>query len=129
LRKFPRPPASPQVTTPYQPRTFTLTYEFDSELAARSQLEALKAVLYAQAVHAKRITIVGYRGATLLSDGALARELPVIGRLRAQELERMLRKLGLPDSTVLTTQWSEALGPSDGVTDLSRRRASLAVTP
>lgn len=129
LRSFPPPPAPPQVSPPYQSRTFTLTYDFDSELPARSQIEALKAVQYAQAVQAKQLTIIGYRGATLLSDGTLARELPIIGRLRAQELAGMVRKLGLADSTVLTTRWSEVTEPADGVSDASRRRASITVTP
>jgi hypothetical protein len=129
LRKFPPPPAPPEVTPPYRSRTFTLTYDFDSELPERAQIEALKAVQYAQAVRARQLSIVGYRGAALLSDGTVARELPAIGRLRAQHLARMVRKLGLPLSTRLTTRWSEETGPADGVTDAARRRASLIVTP
>jgi hypothetical protein len=128
-RKFPPPPAPPQATAPYQPHTFTLTYDFDSELATRTIAEALRAVQYAQAVHARELTIVGYRAATLLSDGTLAAEIPAIARLRAQELERTIRKLGLPPTTVLKTQWNEDTPPADGVTDASRRRASLTVTP
>lgn len=129
VRKFPPPPAPPLVSPPYQPHTFTLTYDFDSELPARSQIEALKAVQYAQAVKARQLTIIGYRGATLLSDGTLAWELPIIGRLRARQLAEMVRKLGLPQSTVLRTRSSEDTQPADGVTDASRRRASLTVTP
>jgi hypothetical protein len=128
FRKFPPPPAPPQVARPYQPRTFTLTYDFDSELASR-QIEALKAVQYAQAVQARKLTIVGYRGATLLSDGTVTREIPAIGRLRAEEAATMLRRLGLPGSTVLTTKWSETTEPADGVTDPSRRRTTLLITP
>ncbi len=128
-RKFPPPPAAPQVSLPYRPQTFTLTYDFDSELASRTIGEALKAVQYAQAIHARRLTIVGYRGATLLSDGTLAREMPAIARLRAQELERTLRKLELPEYTILSTQWRQDAPPADGVTDPSRRRATLTVAP
>lgn len=128
-RKFPPLPAPPKVSQPYRPRTFTLTYDFDSELPGRAQVEALKAVQYAEAVHARQLAIVGYRGATLLSDGAVARELPTIGRLRAQHLARMVRKLGLPDSTRLTMRWSAQTEPADGVTDALRRRANLIVTP
>ncbi len=128
-RKFPPLPALPQLNPPYQPHTFTLTYDFDSELATRTIVAALLAVQYAQAVHARQLTIVGYRGAALLSDGTLAQEMPAIARLRAQELERTVRKLGLPPSTVLTTQWSEDTPPADGVTDASHWRANLIVTP
>ncbi|MGH8216989.1 MAG: hypothetical protein ACREUT_00250 [Steroidobacteraceae bacterium] len=129
FRKFPPPPAPPEVSRPYLPRTFTLTYDFDSELPGRDQIEALKAVQYAQAVRASELSIVGYRGAALLSDGTLARELPAIGRLRAQHLARMVRRLGLPASTRLSTRWSEETEPADGVTDASRRRARLIVIP
>lgn len=129
LRKFPPLPGPPAVTAPYRPRTFTLTYDFDSELPGRDQMQALRAVQYAQAVKARQLAIVGYRGATLLSDGTLARELPTIGRLRARELARMVRKLGLPAATRLTMRWSAQTEPADGVTDAGRRRASLIVTP
>ena len=78
------------------PKTFTLTYEFDSELAARTIVKALNAVQYAQAVQARKITIIGHCGSTLLSDGSLSREIPIIVQLRAQELARTLKKLGCP---------------------------------
>jgi hypothetical protein len=129
LRKPPPPPAPPTVTSPYTAKTFTLTYEFDSELAARTIVEALNAVQYAQAVHAREITIVGHRGSTLLSDGSLAQEIPIIAQLRAQELARTLRKLGLPDSATLTVRWDSQPESADGVTDPDRRRADIAVLP
>lgn len=129
FRQFPPLPATPKVSRPYRPRTFTVTYDFDSELPGRGQIEVLKAVQYAQAVSAKGVVIVGYRGATLLSDGTLTRELPGIGRLRAQHLARMVYKLGLPTSTKLSTRWSAITESADGVADSTRRRASLIVTP
>jgi hypothetical protein len=129
LRKFPPPPAMPVVAPPYQPQTFTLTYEFDSELATRTINEALKAFQYAQAVHAKKILIRGYRAATLLSDGALAREIPQIGRLRAQELARTLRRLGLPQTVAVVPSWSDKTEAADGLTDPDRRKAELIVEP
>ncbi|HEY6455494.1 MAG TPA: hypothetical protein VIY90_09475 [Steroidobacteraceae bacterium] len=129
LRKLPAPPAVPVVAPPYHPQTFTLTYEFDSELATRTINEALKAYQYAQAVHAKRILIRGHRAATLLSDGSLAREIPQIGRLRAQELARTLRRLGLPDTVALVPSWSDKTEAADGLTDPDRRKAELIVEP
>lgn len=129
LRKPPPAPAPPAVAAPYHAKTFTLTYEFDSELAARTIGEALNAVQYAQAVRAREVTITGYRGSTLLSNGRLAEEIPLIAQLRAQELARTLRKLGLPDTATLTVRWNDSLEPADGVTDPERRRAQIAVTP
>jgi hypothetical protein len=129
LRKPPPAPAPPVVTAPYHARTFTLTYEFDSELAARTIGEALNAVQYAQAVRAREVTITAYRGSTRLSNGGLAEEIPIIAQLRAQELARTLRKLGLPGTSTLTVRWNDQLEPADGVTDPERRRAQIAVTP
>jgi hypothetical protein len=129
LRAPPSPPAPPKVARPYVAKTFTLTYEFDSELAARTIGEALSAVQYAQAVHARQITITGHRGSTLLTDGSLIREIPMIAQLRAQELARTLKKLGLPSTSTLTVHWDSALEPADGVTDPDRRRAEIAVSP
>ncbi len=129
LRKPPPPPAPPVVAAPYHAKTFTLTYEFDSELAARTIGEALSAVQYAQAVRAREILITAYRGSTLLSDGRLAKEIPNIAQLRAQELAGTLRKLGLPATSTLTVRWNDQPEPADGVTDPDRRRAEIAVTP
>jgi hypothetical protein len=129
LRKPPPPPTPPTFTAPYQARTFALTYEFDSELAARTVGEALNAVQYAQAVKARQITITGHRGSTLLSDGSRAAEIPLIAQLRAQELARTVKKLGLPATSTLTVRWDTELEPADGITDPERRRAEIAVTP
>jgi len=129
LRRPPPPPPPPEVTPPYLPRTFKLTYDFDSELASRTIGEALKAVQYAQAVQAKRITITGYRGATLLSDGTLAVEIESIARLRAEELANTLRRLRPPASTELQLKWKTKPESADGVTDPERRRAEILVTP
>jgi outer membrane protein OmpA-like peptidoglycan-associated protein len=129
LRSPPPPPVPPPVARPYIAKTFTLTYEFDSELAARTIGEALNAVQYAQAVQARDITITGHRGSTLLSDGNLAREIPAIAQLRAQELARTLKKLGLPSTSTLTVRWDSQLEPADGVTDPDRRCAEIVVTP
>ena len=129
LRKPPSSPAPPAVEPPYTAKTFTLTYEFDSELAVRTIGEALRAVQYARAVHAREITIVGHRGSSLLSDDSLASEIPTIARLRAQEVARTLTKLGLPGAATLTVRWDDELESADGVTDPDRRRAEITVAP
>jgi hypothetical protein len=129
LRSPPPTPAPTAVTPPYRPKSFTLTYEFDSELASRTIGEALKAVQYAQSVQARGIAIVAHRGSTLLMDGSLAQEIPQIAQLRAQELAGTLRKLGLPATSTLSVRWDTELEPADGITDPDRRRAEIVVTP
>ncbi len=129
LRKFPPLPAPPNVTPPYEPRTFTLTYEFDSELATRTITEALRAVQYAQAIKARQVRIEGYRGSALLSNGQVALEIPQISRLRVQELAHTLRRLGLAPAVAVTTHWSTQPAAANGVTDPDNRRAQLVVVP
>jgi hypothetical protein len=129
LRRPPPPPVPPTLAAPFVAKTFTLTYEFDSELATRTIVEALNAVQYAQAAQARGIAIVGHRGSTLLSDGTLAQEIPLIAERRAQELARTVRKLGLPPTATLTVRWDTQLERADGVTDPDRRRAEISVTP
>jgi hypothetical protein len=86
-------------------------------------------VQYAQAVQAKRITISGYRGAILLSDGTLAVEIESIARLRAEELANTVRRLRPPASTELQLKWEPKPAPADGVTDPEHRRTEILVTP
>jgi outer membrane protein OmpA-like peptidoglycan-associated protein len=129
LRRPPAPPTAPTPQRPYQARTFTLTYDFDSELASRTIRNALQAVQYARAIDAKRITIIGYRGATLLSDGRTLAEIPKIAQLRAQALAGTVRELGLPKTAALVVRWKDEPQPADGITDPERRRSEIVVTP
>jgi hypothetical protein len=129
LRRPPTAAPPPAVQAPFQPRTFTLTYEFDSELATRTIAEALKAVQYSEAVRARSITITGYRGATLLSDGTLLPEIPAIGRLRAEELLSTVRKLGIAPTTALSAGWISEPEAANGISDPDHRRAEILVTP
>jgi hypothetical protein len=126
---FAPPPPATAPKPPFAPKTFTLTYDFDSEFAARTIGEALKAVQYAQATHAKRVTIIGYRGAALLSGGSVLREVEPIARQRAQELSAAIRKIGLPAGTEFTVRWDSAAQTPDGVTDPERRRTEVLVEP
>ena len=80
-------------------------------------------------MQARTVTITAHRGSTLLSDGSLAVEIPLMAQLRAQELARTLRKLGLPATSALSVHWDDQLEPADGVTDPDRRRTLIAVTP
>ncbi|HTV77038.1 MAG TPA: hypothetical protein VMF03_02200 [Steroidobacteraceae bacterium] len=128
-----RPPPGPApVSTPsppFQVRTFTLTYDFDSEVAGKTIGKALEAVQYARAIGAHRMLVLGYRGATLLSDGTVVAEIPDIGELRVHQLAAAIRKLGIPAATTLTLGSSTDPEHADGITDPARRRTEITVTP
>ena len=129
LRPPPQPVSFQPPSAPFHPQTFTLTYDFDSEVAAKNIGEALKAVQYANAIHARQFNIVGYRGATLLSDGTLTQEMPAIGERRATELAATVRKLGIPKTTALSVRGISDPEPADGISDPARRRAEITVVP
>lgn len=124
-----QPAQVPTPTPPYTAQTFTLTYEFDSELASRSIGEALKAVQFAQAIKAAQFNIVGYRAAVLLSDGSVTEEIPNIATLRVNELIAAVEKLGLPSNTRLERREVNQPEAPDGVTDPAHRRVEITVVP
>ena len=90
---------------------------------------ALNAVQYAQAVHARAVTITAHRGQYPVERRQAAEEIPMIAQRRAEELARTLKKLGLSATSALTVRWDTQLEPADGLTDPDRRRAEIAVTP
>jgi hypothetical protein len=124
-----RPPVVQTPAQPYKTQTYTLAYEFDSELASRSINEALKAVQYARAIGAAQIKVVGYRAAALLSDGTVVEEIPNIASLRVKELTAAIKRLGIPANTKLEQREVNQPEPVDGVTDPSHRRVEIIVVP
>lgn len=114
---------------PYEPRTFSLHYEFDNELAVLTIGNARDALEYAEAVDAERIRITGYRSSALLSDGSRLEELPYLARKRAEELATVLRQLGIPEGVELEVTWDDTLIEGDGVDDWEGRVTEIEVFP
>jgi hypothetical protein len=120
-----KPPGPP----PHAAKEFTLTYDFDSELAALTIAEALQAAHYAKSINAKAVEVTGYRATTLLSTGEALKEMPQIGRLRAEEAASTLRRLGLPPQTALSVSWKDEAEPGNGIDDFTRRKTVIRVVP
>ena len=114
---------------PFQPKTFALHYEFDSELAGLTINGLQDALKYAEQINAKSIEIVSYRGSVLLSNGKQLQEIPTIAKRRAKELEDVTRMYGLPKGTELKVRVVEEAQPGNGRDDWSRRRSDIVVTP
>lgn len=114
---------------PYQPKEYEMLYEFDSELAVFTINRVTEALRYATAIGASRITVVGYRSSSLLSDGTQLEEAPFMAERRALELESSLRMLGLPEGTSLEVRWEDTALQGNGRDDWTRRRASVLVSP
>jgi outer membrane protein OmpA-like peptidoglycan-associated protein len=122
------PPPPPAPTAPFRAEDFTVLYDFDSELGARSLGAMVAAMTYAKAIHAAQVTITAYRASSLLSDGSQLAEAPWIAERRARRLADTLKQIGVPAETIRAT-WRDAVEPGTGVDDYKLRRAVIRVTP
>lgn len=114
---------------PYQPRSFLLHYEFDSELAVLNIGNARAALEYARVIDAGRIRITAHRASSLLSDGTQLMEVEYIARKRAEELAAVMRQLGIPEGIDLEVIWNDDVVMGDGIDDWEGRVTEIAVFP
>ena len=126
---FERPPREAEVLLPpYEPREFLLHYDFDMLIMGRHAARLGDILEYAEAIDATRITIVGYSGATLLSNGQTMTEDGALAEKRAREVSRLLSQAGLHEVSFSID--TATLEPSpDGIDDWMSRRVSVVVAP
>ena len=123
------PASGPATPPPTEPREFTVLYTFNNRIwNVRATSPMQQARDYALAVHAKSVEVVGYRGASLLSDGALYVEDKGVAEMRAQQVGEILRQVGVPASA-LSVRWDELPQKANGVDDATRRKAVIRVVP
>lgn len=120
-----RGPATPEQTE--GPREFTLDYSFDGKVEGRNGGQLARVVRYAQSINATRISVVGFAGDALLSDGTLLKEKPGMAQARAQEAEKLLKAGGLAELE-FNVSWEYAPAP-DGINDWEARRTEVTVLP
>jgi len=85
-------------------------------------------VEYAEKSQAKRITVTGYRGATLLSDKTVLTEQAGIAKARAEEVADLLKRAGL-SKTVIQVTFRDQPEPARGIDDWRSRRTTVRVEP
>jgi len=109
------------------PHQFTVLYSFNDDYLeyAANQVVA-EAADYAKRIGASSVRVAGYRATSLLSNGDRLIEKAGLAGKRAQNITTLLRGLGV--SGVVTESKSEP-EPGDGLTDPSRRRVTILVTP
>jgi outer membrane protein OmpA-like peptidoglycan-associated protein len=116
---------------PRQPLTgrqeFTVLYSFnDDYLEFGANRVVTEAASYARQTGATNVKVAGYRATSLLSNGQRLTEKAGLAEKRAQNVATLLRGLGVSPVTV---DWKSEAEPGDGITDPSRRRVSIVVTP
>jgi hypothetical protein len=126
---FAAAPGTPRRAAPPAkgPQTVNIYFDFDHGVSFRHP-SALSSVLNAaKQIGAKRMNIVGVRGAHRLSDGTLLQEAPNTGQRRAQEIAGLLKGAGLDLPGAVT--WTSGESDADGVDDWQSRRVTVELLP
>lgn len=119
----PRQPAAPREG----PQTINIYFDFDHGVSFRHP-SALSSVLSAaKQIGAKRMNIIGVRGAHRLSDGTLLQEAANTGQRRAEEIAGLLKGAGLELPGTVT--WTSGESDADGVDDWQSRRVTVELLP
>jgi hypothetical protein len=114
-------PAEPQ-------REFALRYDFDGLVVFRHAGDLTAIFNAAQTLDARRVTITGYRGSVLLSDGTTLTEQESLARRRAEQVAALLRGAGLTDVDY-RVEWRDEPGAADGLDDAALRRVTVELAP
>ena len=121
---------------PYAVRTFSIPFEFRRSFIVYQLGDYLidQAVAYALATHAARVDITGYAATApeTVSGRTIAEPLEV-AKARAQVAAAWMKGLGVPEGR-LHISWRGGAEPSDidgadGLTEASRRRVDIRITP
>jgi outer membrane protein OmpA-like peptidoglycan-associated protein len=121
---------------PYAEQTFHIPFEFGRSFVVYQLSDYLmdQAVAYALAVHARRVEITGW-AATDPSQvsGRTIAEPAELAQARAEVAAQWMKSLGVP-ADHLIVRWRTRAQPidmpgADGLTEPSRRRVDIRITP
>lgn len=115
----PPPPSGEQV--------IDIFFDFERGVSFRHPDDLVGVLNRARQVGAKRMRIIGYRGAHLLSDGTTLRESTGVAQRRADEVAKLLAGAGLDIPAELEVR--DALDEADGSDDWRSRRTTVVLTP
>ena len=107
---------------------FVIEYDFNALVSGPNARALTDIFNYATKVDARQVTVVGYRGATLLSNGDVLAEPESLPEERAREVASLLTRAGL-DARRIKIDWSSDLATPDGSGDWHSRRVVVHVEP
>lgn len=113
-----------------KPKDFVITYFFGTDYLPFPVEQATvdQAADYANAVKARSVEVMGYRGETILSDGRRLTENQALARSRATKVADILKDFSVPPAS-LKVSWKDAPEHAGGVSDYLKRRTVIRVTP
>jgi outer membrane protein OmpA-like peptidoglycan-associated protein len=113
-----------------KPREFEVLYFFGSNYLPFPVEQAAvdQAANYFAATNGSQVTITGYRGEALLSDGRKLVEEQPIAQQRAEKVAAILTNFGVPQERI-SVRWVDAPQNNNGVLDWTKRRVTVLVTP
>jgi len=111
-------------------REWLVPYFFDSNYLPfpAEQRTVDEAARYAAEIGASRVEIVGYRGATILSEGGRVVEKAGIAQARAEKIADIFEFFEVPREK-LAVSWNEEPEHSNGIRDYEKRRVTIRVVP
>ena len=122
------PPVPPPVP-PFERRTQTLLYPFDSDRASGPDMVKLKELAtFAQVAKARIVTVAGYRATSHLSDGNDLIERPGMAEIRAKKIAAILAALGV-NAAHTQVSWEDRAILGSGNDDWRNRKAEVIVEP
>lgn len=121
---------------PYTEQTFSIYFEYDRDflIYQYSELILEKIMLYAKASQAKRVHVEGFAATAPWGVQArLIREPAALAESRAKMVAEALRRLGVPDSS-LVVEWHSAPAATQDLEggrlpEPSKRRVVVTITP
>jgi hypothetical protein len=110
------------------PQEFSVMFDFDGMIGFRHPRDLTQIIEYAEAVKAKSIEVVGYRGAALLSNGETIAEREGIAQARAEQVASLLKATSTARPSY-RVRWEEKPLQVDGDGDFITRRVTVHVKP
>jgi outer membrane protein OmpA-like peptidoglycan-associated protein len=123
------PPEAPPAVAPFEVRKLTLIYPFGSTRAAGPDMVKLRDLAgFSRLAAAHRLSITGYQGVSLLSDGTRLEEPPELARNRAQKIAAIFARLGVTQK-IMSVNWEAQPIAGTGTDDWRNRKVEISVEP
>jgi len=117
------------ISPPFETRDFVIYYDLDMLIMGRHAGTLGQILDYATKIDARKISVTGYSGATLLTNGTEITEESSLADKRAREIAQILEATGKLNAVEFEVGIDNGTERPDGVDDWASRRAVVSVVP